>query len=93
MEHTPGPWRVELFQHSPHARIQPAVGVAKGGSIADVYNSDANARLIAAAPELLDALNRFVAMSEQGRWVGDLDDEPLEVVAAGREAIAKAQGA
>lgn len=54
MRHTPGPWRVERFKHSMDCRIQPATGMAPGGSLADVYGNDANARLIAAAPDLLD---------------------------------------
>lgn len=54
--HTPGPWRLERFPASHHCRIQPVNGEAPGGSLADVYGSEANARLMAAAPELLEAL-------------------------------------
>lgn len=61
-EYTPGPWRV-LPEHGAQSRW--IIGDAEGGSIADCEppgpwitgdEADANARLIAAAPELLAAL-------------------------------------
>lgn len=55
--HTPGPW--EPYEH-PNGSACIAVGQA-GGDFYEAHttcylNSEANARLIAAAPELLDAL-------------------------------------
>ena len=54
---------------------------------------DANARLIAAAPELLAALQRAVeVLDAEGIMYGNCDDEPLDVLEAARSAIEKAEG-
>lgn len=53
-EHSPGPWRLNPEMHGPDGWEQ--VVDANGDYVADVPN-DAAARLIAAAPELLEALN------------------------------------
>ena len=58
--HTPGPWRVERQNGGPTAREWIIAG-AKPGYLAEVGDcgggcAKANARLIAAAPELLEAL-------------------------------------
>jgi hypothetical protein len=62
MEHTPGPWENHKWNSDEH-QIS-----ALGGTVALVSHShslisdeqaDANARLIAAAPELLEACNWF----------------------------------
>lgn len=53
-------------------------------------NADANAHIIAAAPELCDALEDALALIENGLEM--VDKEPLEVAAAAREAIDKARG-
>lgn len=53
----------------------------------------ANARLIAAAPELLAALKRAVeVLDAEGIVYGNCDDEPLDVLSAAREAIERAEG-
>jgi len=55
--HTPGPWDAyETAGHDRHG--QSAVYDQNGKDIAIVYDGDANARLIAAAPELLEACQR-----------------------------------
>jgi hypothetical protein len=85
--HTPGPWRV----------MPPSVGRFKVGAArahseafqivgeASNYNeqAEANARLIAAAPELLEALQELVShyMARNPPWLGKA-----------RAAIAKAEG-
>lgn len=51
-EHTPGPWRVEKFNDTKSWSIYANGGTHSLASIRDA----ANARLIAAAPELLQAL-------------------------------------
>lgn len=64
-KHSPGPWR--LYREYPHAIT--VVDGKVGYRIADVLRykeasreeSDANARLIVSAPELLDALGALVA--------------------------------
>jgi hypothetical protein len=70
-----------------------ALSIKKGlASIASIsvtnINRKANARLIAAAPEMYEALQALIALAESGGSV----EEPLEVIAAGREAIRKAEG-
>ena len=52
--HTPGPWRVEADRQGLECVVGPK------GVVADTIGSEANARLIAAAPELLDALRRVI---------------------------------
>ncbi len=85
MKHTPGPWML-LKGSSWH--IWPDVGVQNQHNlIADVRFSpegDANARLIAAAPDLLAALNRLLATDE--------DHETVEDWAAAKAAVEKAEG-
>ena len=72
-KHTPGPWRITRDLQSP-ASIEAAGG--DGGALAKVYLTDpktrrrtpeyeANARLIAAAPELADALDELMAWTEK----------------------------
>jgi hypothetical protein len=79
--HTPGPWIVDAYGDV----------TANGEDVAHVvsyYGVDeciANARLIAAAPEMLAALRGFLAE------FGDKTDNNANVRAA-REAIAKTEG-
>lgn len=61
MEHTPGPWRalITVAERPPNHRDTPMVVAVNGIIVADVWDTDrriANARLIAAAPDLLAAL-------------------------------------
>lgn len=53
--------------------------------------ADANARLIAAAPDLLAALEGLVAILNDGGWIGD-NPEPGSPGYIARAAIAKARG-
>ena len=88
-KHTPGPWRwvsgTEL-----RGRRQSVVLEALPRGVARLDMTPANARLIAAAPELLDALE--LNLVEQGRAGAEfgLGDTPGMIAA--RAAIAKAQG-
>jgi len=88
-QHTPGPWRlttlpegrwVEVYGGHPEDDVAQAVGVP-------------NARLIAAAPELLEALERISAI---GEWLDDDQDVFAACyrtwVIEARAAIAKAKG-
>lgn len=69
-QHTPGPWRIEfpeisgrcptLHDGTPYIEISGGCGYPGGadpGFQTTAYLSEADARLIAAAPELLEALN------------------------------------
>lgn len=89
-KHTPGPWResggIVFDDHVPGkpplARIQ-----SEGFPPAE---AEANSRLIAAAPELLDALKAMVALAESANDAsneGGLLDERYDAALA---AIAKA---
>lgn len=88
-KHTPGPWRATLVNDTGWA-VGP--NTADGPDyVADVHmlttgrsdeDSAANARLIAAAPELLDALRALV--STERPW-DEVHDQALR-------AIAKAEG-
>ena len=92
-KHTPGPWRV-----SPYYGITgKSVTVAKTEQMPGNYESErmANARLIAAAPDLLDALEKInIGLSPQSILVQsenlkELINSCFEIA---REAIRKAKG-
>lgn len=93
-EHTPGPWEVVGSRICTVANDNERITLAKtepGGAFAMSEQQDANARLIAAAPELLAALN---AASE---WLNDMGCEHEEpdltcVVCLVNAAINKAEG-
>ena len=90
-KHTPGPWEVRPSANevinSDHGRL-PFEIAAGYTLIGAVYENEADARLIAAAPDLLDALLEYKRMYEEvqpaGGWQG--------VYELGNEAIAKATG-
>ena len=97
-QHTPGPWAISIAD--PH-RVVLANGSSKGLEVAQAKEfvpqyreqSLANARLIAAAPDLLEALQTLLGWVEA--WdVGFLfDDEWPADEAKIKAAIAKATGA
>jgi hypothetical protein len=106
--HTPGPWRIIDSIEQSKATIVGADFPAMG-FVADVNlcrNNDkeevdgaANARLIAAAPELLEALKHALAVCEaETELRGENDTDDYEGGAAGpvaemiRDAITKAEG-
>lgn len=95
---TPGPWDVRLGTHvfSPRGRLVASTGGHQ--STIDPYCDDenaANARLIAAAPDLLSSLgvfvDRYTALINSGD-VGYWNPEEETHVIAARAAIAKAEG-
>ena len=83
MMHTPGPWKVfwaEDAQGNKRANLFIGIGAATGEGIADSgfgvwgggsEEAAANARLIAAAPDLLSALE------EIAKGKGAFDNDPL----------------
>ena len=61
-KHTPGPWRYESTSGSNYARIFFSADEKDGDNLRG-YCGEANARLIAAAPELLEALQFLMVAS------------------------------
>jgi hypothetical protein len=91
-QHTPGPWYIDCQNES--AAIGYRAIVDKDGYTVCSPSpmGQANARLIAAAPDLLAALiafdNAFSHYCE-----GDPDSDEVSALYQAREAIAKAKGA
>lgn len=93
--HTPGPWRYAESRHEFY--VSAGVGDDPIDTIAGDIYGEANARLIAAAPELLEALKRLTFAAEcRDNTSGDpirLIQVKSELIAASdqaREAIEKA---
>ncbi|CAB4154873.1 hypothetical protein UFOVP653_37 [uncultured Caudovirales phage] len=95
-KHTPGPWFLAEKVEGKHTttnmrRIRSEREGMEHGAVCEVYGiadgseAHANARLVASAPELLEALKNLVLCSE--RWE---DTHTALVMDAARAAIAKA---
>lgn len=92
--HTPGPWKV--VAHPKVARVESMRSVGHGANgMASVawltggaLNQEANARLIAAAPDLLAALKDLLA----AQMYLDDDERVLEAEKLACAAISKAEG-
>lgn len=94
-KHTPGPWRIEVGDADGARALQwPTIQsesreiVGTEGFYGDIEEDIANARLAAAAPELLEALETLVAMDDCGMGVTGWDHGFNKA----RAAIAKATG-
>lgn len=87
MPHTPGPWRVV---HTADDRTFIDTEESNDSFIAQVDRNapeyEDNAQLIAAAPELLEALKRIIEWDDTGC------DPSRAVLRAARAIIAKAEG-
>jgi hypothetical protein len=84
-QHTPGPWVV--YDDSNDGKTNRMEIAARGKTVACIYHSVPeedwpNACLIAAAPDLLEALQMLLANPNSGLWAN-----------TARSAIAKATGA
>lgn len=100
--HTPGPWTTdEQEHHEPHQDIK--IKANKHHTVCTLWIDDApvrdfnsaqkaNARLIAAAPDLLEALQWAMSEIEALNINRDLDPSHNEAVNAANAAIAKAIG-
>ena len=92
--HTPGPWHYEYTRIGHTVRKSP-LAMRAIAVINESENPDADARLIAAAPDLLEALqsllSEYVAGADSGDWGNWNADDQLQVIQA-RSAIAKATG-
>ena len=90
--HTPGPWTFDGYRHINYASYSIKSHDRKGiCAIASSIKrpgeeSEANARLIAAAPELLAALEAMLEGWETGRGYTDRENQ----IGRARAAIAKA---
>ena len=80
---TPGPWRVSTEMRGIGNRKVDGVETAGGQSIANCgVDSEANARLIAAAPELAEALAAYLEVIEAIGSGGCISAEHMEDKAA-----------
>jgi hypothetical protein len=92
-KHTPGPWEVDRYYWTLQRRLfgddEPEVQIIGRISETEDDEREANARLIAAAPELLENAQAALAALEQPKTY------PADIEAAKaflRSAIAKATG-
>lgn len=102
-QHTPGPWQVHIFRY-PNGQLNgtPSVYAPNGNDggrhVCQVYDNgqlEANARLIAAAPDLLGSLKALFehcAMVHSVWGDGCNQKQADAAIKAGRDAIAKAEG-
>ena len=91
-KHTPGPWN--FYDDSNDGKTNRIEIVAVGKTVARIYHSVPaedlpNARLIAAAPDLLNALKRI--LDEPNNTMSD-GKALKEIIRIARAAIAKATG-
>ena len=90
---TPGPWSADV--HVPRGSADAEWRIHGGRELVAIVNDDeyteANARLIAAAPEMLEALKQALVVMESVAETHGYDTE-VGAVPAARAAIAKATG-
>lgn len=103
-EHTPGPWtndKHSAFVWSKDGNIcvcgAPRASTVVGYTEADIGSADleeavANARLTAAAPDLLIALRALVERIDLNGGLGEYKGGPAFALGNARKAIAKAVG-
>ena len=90
-KHTPGPWVVSPIQLNQICTADARMEVARAIVYSNAHETIANARLIAAAPELLEML-QTMPHPEYRTGITNLTDEWYEWDAKRRAAIAKATG-
>lgn len=95
--HTQGPWvQCDQFGPTSHGTCAKAISdnylVASCTGYYGREQGQANARLIAAAPELLEALIRLEAELVEDKYGECYEPSPFENLALARAAIAKATG-
>jgi hypothetical protein len=93
--HTPGPWTVNEGDADPNTSlVQFSCGFVEVNGSRN--RREANARLIAAAPDLLEALDGLIATVKHsiisGDWVVDGACDPDMDLGRAEKAIAKALG-
>ena len=94
-EHTPGPWRTTLAYDDPvivdHNNTIIAIAVLDSNDPKELETIVANARLIAAAPELLAALREIADECNRRLRKGEDSGDRLTLQLC-KAAIAKAEG-
>lgn len=100
--HTAAPWVVVENRYGVERKVEYLVQNAKGDDLLSLYPTDgadepvdfpvkANAHLIAAAPDLLEALRGMAALYD-GLDYALVHQRVMDKVVAARAAIAKAEG-
>ena len=91
MKHTPGPWQAVKWDDNADDVVGWSVVDSEGAMLpesemtGDIEEAEANARLIAAAPDLLEALKICIeVLEDSGNYPWTLEDV--------KEAVAKATG-
>jgi hypothetical protein len=97
VEHTPGPWKLEAGRSivTDGGRFNLAYSTDKktgAASFPNFVELDANAALIAAAPDLLKSLEAVTGMYEAALGGKYDDPDEAEIIDKARAAIAKARG-
>ncbi len=101
-QHTPGPWTAVDPVDEPDVLCHEIVGPTSGHPLATVWTDyyavapipehEANARLIAAAPALLEALEGLLNEALGQGWYGPRLTAWSEAVQKAQEAVAAARG-
>ena len=96
-KHTPGPWESSRENYSFLKRELTIFSITTNDCVAKLpsawVNKQANARLIAAAPELLEALDFCLSAMGAALVTGDVNSPTMQKARkAARAAIAKAEG-
>lgn len=79
MKHTPGPWIIKRLAHS-HRQTVRIIEKAKHGAIAEIKDAyhdsegQANAALIAAAPEMIEVIKELRERLAAWMEISDKDD-------------------
>ncbi len=92
--YTPGPWDY-WSGYNPVDELEAQITTEDGDIVIASYNrqipeGEANAKLLAAAPELLSIAKRWAALDGSAWHLVRYEEEKRELLAATNEAIAKA---
>lgn len=92
-KHTPGPWRATQH-HDDSWTVRTDLGANALAHVTVGKNDDADARLIAAAPEMLEALTKVARFMDErfGRGEAEYDARVGPVYRAVRYALARVEG-
>ncbi|MNP01590.1 hypothetical protein D3C76_934120 [compost metagenome] len=95
-KHTPGPWAY-WSGYNPYDKIEAQVTAEGGDIVIASYNhliaeGEANARLIAAAPDLLDVAQGLADLGIDERFLAESWPELAKVLADAKLAVDKVRG-